>query len=41
MIIFLKRSLYLLQKNAEIFIGKIIGWLGFLSRQSEMEKWVK
>ena len=32
MIIFFKRSLYLLQKNAEIFIGKIIGWLGFLSR---------
>ena len=41
MIIFLKRSLYLLQKNAEIFVGKIIGWLGFLSRQSEKGEWVK
>lgn len=41
MIIFFERSLYLLQKIAEIFIGKIIEWLGFLSRQSEKGEWVK
>lgn len=41
MIIFFERSLYLLQKIAEIFIGKIIEWLGFLSRQSEKGERVK